>query len=198
MPLEYQDCNVVADFLTTLFSRVIVAGPGGSYLAQPGGQRPGGFGGGGFGGQQQAQNRGVYFLALPRFNAILVAAPESRFGDILREIRRIDGPNAPDVFPKPFRLKKASAQIVAQQLQQFWNSRYPGEPLTKNQFRVTFNADNNTVYVQASEGRPRTGRGAHQGLGHDRVLGDQRCPDLPAPGTRRGRRRADHQLTRSP
>ena len=62
--------------------------------------------------------------------------------------------------------KNASAQIVAQQLQQFWNSRYPGEPLTKNQFRVTFNADNNTVYVQASKADLEQVERAHQGLGH--------------------------------
>ena len=127
--LEYQDCNLVADFLTTLFSRVLVAGPGGNYLAQPGGQQPGRVRRRSSAQQQQQQNRGVYFLALPRFNSILVAGPESRFADIMREIRRVDGPNDPDVSPKAFRLKKASAQIVAQQIQQFWNTRYPGEAL---------------------------------------------------------------------
>ena len=155
MPIEYQDCNVIADFLTTLFSRVLIAGPGGNYPAQPGGQNLTGGGnpfGGAFGGlNQQAQNRGVYFLALPQFNSILVVAPENRFGDIMREIRRIDGPYNPEVFPKPFPLKKASAQIVAQQLQQYWNTRYPGNALNKNQFRVTFDSASNIVFVQASK-----------------------------------------------
>jgi len=155
IPLEYQDCNYVADFLTTLFSRVLTAGPGGNYLLQPGLAAPagglGGLGGGlgGLGGQPQ--NRGVYFLALPRYNSILVAAPEARFADILREIRRIDTPNAESTRPRVFRLQKASAQIVAAQLQQWYNSRWPGEPLTKNQFRVTFDALSNIVLVSASK-----------------------------------------------
>ena len=43
-----------------------------------------------------------------------------------------------------------SAQIVAQQLQNFWNSRFPGESQTRNQFRLTFDISNNAVYVQGS------------------------------------------------
>ena len=149
IPLEYQDCNAVANWLTTLFSRVLVAGPGGTYLAQQPAAGVGGVAGlPGLGGLQAQQNRGIYFLALPRFNSILVAAPQARFNDILREIRRIDRPNAEAVFPRAFRLKKASAQIVALQLQQFWNARFPGDPITQNQFRVTFDIPTNTVYVQ--------------------------------------------------
>ena len=54
VPLEYADANNVADFLTTLFSRVITAGPGGNYLLQPGTQPGvGGLGGlGALGGNQ--------------------------------------------------------------------------------------------------------------------------------------------------
>jgi type II secretion system protein D len=149
VPLEYQDCNAVANWLTTLFSRVLVAGPGGTYLAQQPAVGVGGVAGlPGLAGLQAQQNRGLYFLALPRFNSILVAAPQARFNDILREIRRIDRPNADAVFPRAFRLKKASAQIVALQLQQFWNARFPGDPITQNQFRVTFDIPTNTVYVQ--------------------------------------------------
>ena len=196
VPLEYQDCNVMADFLTMLFSRVIVAGPGGNYLAQPPGA--GGIGGiGGFGGLgglgQQQQNRGAYFLALPRFNAILVAVPESRFPDIMREIRRLDGPNDPGVFPKAFRLKNASAQIVAQQLQQFWNARYPGENLTKNQFTVTFNSGNNTVYVQASKADLEQVERLLKDWDTEEVAFDQRRPLLQAAERGRGRRGADHR-----
>ncbi|MCS7269548.1 MAG: hypothetical protein NZ703_00555 [Gemmataceae bacterium] len=149
IPLEYQDCNAVANWLTTLFSRVLIAGPGGTYLAQQPVTGVGGVAGlPGLAGVQAQQNRGIYFLALPRFNSILVAAPQARFNDILREIRRIDRPNAEAVFPRAFRLKKASAQIVALQLQQFWNARFPGDPITQNQFRVTFDIPTNTVYVQ--------------------------------------------------
>lgn len=150
IPLEYQDCNYVADFLTTLFSRVLTTGPSGNFLVQPG-AAPGGVLGGLLGQAGQPQQRGVYFLALPRYNSILVAAPEARFADILREIRRIDTPNAESTRPRVFRLQKASAQIVAAQLQQWYNARWPGEPLTKNQFRVTFDALSNTVLVSASK-----------------------------------------------
>jgi type II secretion system protein D len=153
IPLEYADPNSIANFLTALFSRVLVAGPGGNYLLQPAATGQPALGlGGGFGQQQQnVQNRGVYLLALPRQNAILVAAPESRFADVLKEIRRFDVKHDPATFPKPFRLQKASAQIAATQIQQFWNARFPGDPLALNQFRVTFDAASNTVYVQASK-----------------------------------------------
>jgi type II secretion system protein D len=149
IPLEYADCNYAADFLTMLFSQVLKVGLSGSYLVQPTTGPGGGFGGG-FGGAQQAANRGVFFLAMPQFNAIMVAAPEARFGDILKELRKIDQPNAPSVRPVVFHLKRASAQIVAYQLQQFWSTRYPGNPTTKNQFRVTFDSNSNTVSVQGS------------------------------------------------
>ena len=59
-------------------------------------------------------------------------------------------PNSEAVQPRAFRLQRASAQIIATQLQQYWNARFPGDPLAANQMRITFNADNNTVYVQAS------------------------------------------------
>ena len=92
----------------------------------------------------------VFIQPLPRFQALLVVAPQARFDDVLKEIQRFDQPNAEQNKPRAFSLKKASAQIVAQQIQQFWNQRYPDEPLTANQFRVTFDLSSNTVFVQAS------------------------------------------------
>ena len=152
--LEYIDCNIAADFLTQLFSRVIVAGPGGVYPAQPTPLTGAAFGGaqgiGGFGTNQVA-NRGFYFLAIPAQNGMLVVGPESRFEDILREIRRIDIPNSEFARPKPFRLKKASAQVVATQLQTFFNSRFPGQGQQRSQFRVTYDTASNTVWVQAGK-----------------------------------------------
>ena len=148
--LEYIDCNYAADFLTQLFSRVIIAGPGGIYPSQP---TPLGGGGalGAFGGAQAGLNRGFYFLALPQLNAMLVVGPEARFEDIKREIRRIDVPNSDLVRPRAFRLTKASAQIVAQQLVTFFNARFPGLSQQKTQFRVTYDTASNTVWVQASK-----------------------------------------------
>jgi type II secretory pathway component GspD/PulD (secretin) len=151
--LEFIDCNYAADYLTMLFSRVISAGPGGIYAQQP--QAQGGFGGalGAFGGAGAAQglNRGFYFIALPQLNSMLVVGPESRFEDIRKMIRSIDVPNSDLAQAKPYRLKKASAQIVATQLQTFFNARFPGYPQTKNQFRVTYDSASNTVWVQGSQ-----------------------------------------------
>ena len=51
--------------------------------------------------------------------------------------------------PVPYQLKKASAQVVSQQIQNFFNQRYPGESLQTNGIRVTFDVASNTVFVQA-------------------------------------------------
>jgi general secretion pathway protein D len=151
--LEYIDCNYAADYLTTLFSRVISAGPGGIYAQQPttGPGIGGAFGAFGGAGAAQGLNRGFYFIALPRLNSMLVVGPEARFQDIKRMISNIDLPSSELAQPKPYRLKKASAQIVATQLQAFFNGRFPGEPQTKNQFRVMYDSASNTVWVQGSQ-----------------------------------------------
>ncbi len=151
VPLEWIDPNYAADFLTQFWTKIVTAGPGGIYPAQQQPQQ--GLGGpfGAFGaGANQTFNRGFYFIAMPQLNSILVVGPEARFDDLLREIRRIDVPNSEMAQPKPYRLQKASAQIVAQQLQTFFNARYPGYQQTKNQFRVTFDTASNTVWVQGS------------------------------------------------
>jgi general secretion pathway protein D len=148
LQLENIDCNYAADFLTQLFSRVIIMGPGGAYAAQStaGTVAPGGFGAA----AQQSLNRGFFFLAMPQQNAMLVVAPEARFEDVLREIRRIDVPDSDMTKPKAFPLKNASAQVVATQLQTFFNTRFPSLAQAKTQFRVTYNSGSNTVWVQGS------------------------------------------------
>jgi hypothetical protein len=159
VPLENGDANTVAEQFNALFNRVQF-GQNGGYLPGPraGSTAVGNFGGGGFGGfggqQQQAGAAGagpVAALALPRLNAILLVAPEARFEDAKKEMRRLFDQSNKAPF-KAFQLKKASAQIVAQQLQNFWNTRYPGDPLTRNQFRTTFDTASNTVYVQGGPG----------------------------------------------
>ena len=128
--LEWIDPNIAADFLTQLFSRIVIPGPGGIYAAPTTpGAAPGGFGAAFGGAQQAAQNKGFYFLAMPQLNSMLVVGPEARFEDIFREIRRIDVPNSEYARPKPFKLQKASAQIVATQIQTFFNTRFPGQPV---------------------------------------------------------------------
>jgi type II secretory pathway component GspD/PulD (secretin) len=143
--LDQGDCNYIADTLNAIFARVTI-GQDGNYvpasarntqtaaITQLAGASP-------------TQN--VYCVALPRVNGVLIAAPAARMEDIKKELKKLlDVPSAAPF--KAFKLRKASAQLVASQLQNFWNTRYPGEPLTKNQFRVTFDIPNNTVFVQAS------------------------------------------------
>lgn len=143
--LSKGDCNYVATTLNSIFARVTI-GQNGNYVpasartAQQGALTA-------LAGASPTQN--VYCLALPRVNGILIAAPEGRFDDVVREMRKLlDTPNERPF--KAFKLKKASAQLVASQLQNFWNTRYPGETLVQNQFRVTFDVANNTVFVQGS------------------------------------------------
>ncbi len=145
--LDYGDCNYIADTLNAIFARVTI-GQDGNYVPaaartpQAGLQTA-------LAGASPTQN--VYCVALPRVNGILIAAPEGRMEDIKKELKRLlDVPTSAPF--KEFRLQRASAQIVATQLQNFWNSRYPGNPLTGNQFRVTFDVANNKVFVQGSPG----------------------------------------------
>ena len=143
--LSKGDCNYVATTLNSIFARVII-GQNGNYVpasartAQQGALTA-------LAGASPTQN--VYCLALPRVNGILIAAPEGRFDDVVREMRKLLDTQNERPF-KAFYLKKASAQLVASQLQNFWNSRYPGETLAQNQFRVTFDVANNILFVQGS------------------------------------------------
>ena len=162
VPVENQDAVSLTNLLTNVFARVNI-GVGSTSLNAAPQQNRGGAGGfgGGFGGifgalagqqqtQQQSQTVGsVFFLALPRFNSILFAAPKSRVEAVMKEIKRFDVPNSPNMKPMGFPLKKASAQVVASQLQNFFNSRYPGETQQQSLIRITFDASSNTVYVQA-------------------------------------------------
>src|SRR5262249_4292785 len=50
----------------------------------------------------------------------------------------------------PFPLKKASAARVAQLINTFWASRYPGDSSATNQIRITYEDSTNTVFVQAA------------------------------------------------
>src|SRR5207302_3102866 len=89
------------------------------------------------------------FLPLPRFNAILVAAQESRLPFIKAEIEKLDQPNAAVGGAVAFPLKKASAGQVSTLLTQFYANRYVGEGAAQDQVRVTFDTSTNTVFVQA-------------------------------------------------
>jgi type II secretion system protein D len=158
LPMEHADATSVVNTMNQVFSRINV-GAGGNIAIPVGGQRPGQqqpFGAFPFGGQQpQAQQQqavatGVLLLPIPRFNAILIGAPRARIEDLVREIKKLDRPNPPQGQAQPIPLKKASASVVANLVQQFYNTRYPNETAAQNQVRVTFDTSTNTVFVQAS------------------------------------------------
>jgi type II secretion system protein D len=146
--LNYGDCNYIANTLNTIFARVTI-GQNGDYIPVARTAQAGAFNAvGGGGGVATAQN--VVCLALPQFNAILISAPEARFDDVVREMRRLlDQPNQKGMI-REFKLERQSAQIIATQLQNFWNVRFPGDTNAQNQFRVTFDVANNKIFVQAS------------------------------------------------
>lgn len=150
--LENGDATQIVNLLNTIYSRVNIQGATTTVI--PGQGQAGGLGGllRGFGGGQTAQAQSVgsvYFLALPRFNKILFAAPEARVEDVMDKIKLLDKPSSEQMKPARFPLKRASAQIVANQILNFFNNRYSPETAQTNQIRVTFDISTNTVIVQA-------------------------------------------------
>jgi general secretion pathway protein D len=145
--LKNQDCNYVAGTLNSIFARVLV-GVGGNTI--PAGARnvQSNLLTGLTGAPSQTQN--VYCVALPRFNAILIAGPKGRFEDILKEVARLDIPNSGELTRQIF-LKNQSAQIIKIQLEQWWGQRFPGEPASANQFRVQFDFKTNSLIIQGSK-----------------------------------------------
>ena len=150
VPLEHGDATEIVYHLTQIFSRVQV-GVTASTLPQQRLGIGGGQGGVGIGGGNQQGSTGALLLfPLPRFNSIMLGVPKARVEDIKREIKRLDRPSGAQMKPVPYPLKRASAQIIAQQIQNFFNQRYPGELISQNQIRVTLDVSANTIFVQAS------------------------------------------------
>lgn len=80
--------------------------------------------------------------------AQMMAEMEKNPVEIVDPIR----PANSDMFPlKGFKLKRASAQIVAIRLQTFLNSRFPRLGQSGSPFRVTYDTSSNIVWVQASQ-----------------------------------------------
>ncbi|HEY1860370.1 MAG TPA: secretin N-terminal domain-containing protein, partial [Gemmataceae bacterium] len=119
-PLKHQDATALANMLAPLLQRVNIGATSNSLPTQ---QQPP-FGG--FFGQQQQQTS-IVMLPVPRFNALLFAAPRARVDDIIDYIKMFDIPNSPQPGTTKFMLKKASAAKVATQINTFWATRYPGE-----------------------------------------------------------------------
>ncbi|MFO0851444.1 MAG: secretin N-terminal domain-containing protein [Gemmataceae bacterium] len=160
IPVEKGDATEIVNLLNQFYSRLPVTANGFGAV-QPG--RPlgfggvgfggglGGFGGAAFGAAGQQQSAGSLLLfPLPRFNTILVAAPKSQLPSVEAQIKEFDRDNSPALTPVTYKLKKAPARIVALQLQNLYNTRFPGTALAQNQVRVTADVSSNTVLVQAS------------------------------------------------
>ena len=152
--LEHGDCNYIADTLNSIFARVII-GQSGNYVPA------------------SARNPQTAALTATgrgqpdpervlRRAAAVQRHPHRRAGGPVR--RREEGdeaaarPAEPAAPASAFKLKKASAQIVASQIQNFWNSRYPGEPLTRTSSASRSTSRTTRVYVQGSPATSRTPR----------------------------------------
>ena len=146
--LKYADATSVTATMNQLFSRVnvnsngtgrIISGPIQTNISTPGGNISAGQ-------NNPAQN--LVLLPLLRFNAIFVAAPESRMKDIEAKLHDLDKPTSEISRAQPFPLKKASASRVATLVNSFYAAR--GESQNVNQIRITEDDTTNTVFVQAA------------------------------------------------
>jgi type II secretory pathway component GspD/PulD (secretin) len=150
VPLIYADATGVANTLSQLYQRVIVNAAGNirsTTTAPTTTTIPGQLGPTITTSQQPAS---IVLLPVPRFNAILLGAPRARVSDIVKEIKRLDQPNSQTGRAIPFPLKKASASRVEALINNFYAQRYPNEPATAHQVRVTHDDSTNTVFVQAA------------------------------------------------
>ena len=151
VPLKNADASYVTYTLNQLFQRVQV-GPSVNTAIRTTGGTPTAPGTTGAAPGATTGPTSVVLLPIPRQNAILVAAPETRLDDVEAQIRKLDIPNAAPAKATAFPLKKASAARVDAQLNAFYASRYSssGETQAVDQIRITHDDSTNTVYVQAS------------------------------------------------
>jgi len=146
VPLKFADSSYLAGTLNSVFARVQV-GAGGNFV--PPASRSVTAGSAltaAVGGPSAIQT--VYCVAIPRLNALMIIGPKGRFEDILKEVERFDRPNDSPI--RPFSLKKASAQVVAQQIRLLYSQRFPQEGPPNQQFRISYDLSSNTVLVQAA------------------------------------------------
>jgi len=148
VPLKHQDCNVVAGTLNSIFARVQVGVGSNTVPAAARQVNTGNILSALGGAPSSTQN--VYCVAMPRFNALLIAGPKGRFADIIKEVEKQDQPNDPSVQVKAIQLKKASAQVIALQLRQLYSQRFPSEGPPSMQFRINFDLPSNSILVTAA------------------------------------------------
>ncbi|MGL6075152.1 MAG: secretin N-terminal domain-containing protein [Fimbriiglobus sp.] len=157
--LKSADATEMVNLLTQIYSRLQVA-PGSSTIipAQNNNRNSSPFSF--FFGQQQqnqpaATSGSVLIFPLPRLSQVLIAAPKAQLKGILKQIEMLDKPNSELMSARPYLLKRASASVVAQQLNSFFASRFSGESTQQNAIRIFANASNNAVFVQAGEADQR-------------------------------------------
>jgi type II secretion system protein D len=148
LPLQKADATGVANTLSQLYQRVIVGPSGNSQgtTVKKTTQAQGGAT------TTEEQLASVVLIPVPRLNALLIAAPESRIKEVVLEVKKLDVDNGAAGQATPFALKKASASRVSTLLTNFYNQRYSegGEDQSKHQIRITFDVSTNTVFVQAA------------------------------------------------
>ena len=146
--LKYADATSVTATMNQLFSRVNVNSNGTGRIIQGAIQTNISTPGGNISAGQNNPAQNLVLLPLLRFNAIFVAAPQSRMQDIEIKLHDLDKPTAEISRAVPFPLKKASASRVATLVNTFYQSR--GESQNVNQIRITEDDTTNTVFVQAA------------------------------------------------
>ena len=157
-PLQYEDSTTLTSILNSMFSRLQIKAtsttlPGGTGVGFPRASQearealavqaappPG---------TPDSQPVNLVLIALPRQNAILVAAPKGRMEYIKAEIEKLDIPPRQQTVAVPFRLQRAPAQRVATILNAFYADRYPKDTHAENQVRFTYDEGTNTLFVQA-------------------------------------------------
>lgn len=152
VPLEQADPVSLANTMNQLLSRVSLGTSGNVVITS----RPGQTGAFPIAGPQQAaqavQAVGVVLLPMPRYNAILLAAPKARMDDLVKQIKQLDKPNSPKAQATPFSLQKASAAQVRDLITNFYTSRYPGEQAAQHVINLFADPSTNTLFVQAAPG----------------------------------------------
>jgi type II secretion system protein D len=148
--LKQGDATAITNYLNLLYQRVVLQANGNSpTLAGPRTTTTQGV----FAqiSQTQTPPASVALLALPRFNAILIAAPKSQIDNVKKEVERLDKPNSPEAQFVPFQLKTTSAARVTTLLNNFWNQRYgTSETAAQHQVRIFSEDKTNSVLVQAA------------------------------------------------
>jgi type II secretion system protein D len=148
VPMRYQDATWLSTTLSQFYTRVVLGPNSTSLSTVP---------------QRTTVQQGpdarvettegalasVVLQPLAKFNAIFVAAPRARMGDILQQIRNLDVPNGAGAQMADFKLKHASATKVALMLNALYAARYPGGAV-QNQIRITVDDRGNAIHVQAA------------------------------------------------